>query len=173
MRPIVAALILLIISVACSGPQSPQSTTSPPTQVSALAATPEPTSLPPPTLTSARTPVPNATPTPKIDQPILSTSYLSVAESSIKANPAVLDAAAKRQGNTINLVLIVHPLTSKARAQQLGENFVRMVKSLSNDTKPGKDIGTGKYDYLVGVYYPNEKRVAQGAKSRVAKRISW
>ena len=55
----------------------------------------------------------------------------------------------------------------------MGENFVRLCKTFIEDDSPGRTIGRGKYDYLIGVYYPNEKRVAQGAKSRVANRISW
>ena len=73
----------------------------------------------------------------------------------------------------MSLVLIVHPITNESHAKQLGDSFVRMFKSLSDDDSPGSSIGRGKYDYLIGVYYPNEKRVAQGAKSRTSSRISW
>ena len=48
-----------------------------------------------------------------------------------------------------------------------------MTKSLGPDRSPGKEIGRGTYDYLIGVYYPSERQVALGAKSRVAERISW
>ena len=91
----------------------------------------------------------------------------------MKQNPGVLDAAISERGNQISLVLIVHPITNEGGARQLGDSFVRMFKSLSDDDSPGSSIGRGKYDYLIGVYYPNEKRVAQGAKSRTSSRISW
>ena len=91
----------------------------------------------------------------------------------MKQNPGVLDAAISQQGERVSLVLIVHPITNESRARQLGDNFVRLYKSLSDDEPPGRSIGRGKYDYLIGVYYPNEKRVAQGAKSRSSGRISW
>ena len=42
-----------------------------------------------------------------------------------------------------------------------------------NDSPPGKTIGTGRYDYVIGVYYPNERALVKGAKSRVSNRISW
>ena len=91
----------------------------------------------------------------------------------MKQNPGVLDAAISQQGERVSLVLIVDPLTNESGARQLGDNFVRMFKSLSDDEPPGRSIGRGKYDYLIGVYYPNEKKVAQGAKSRASDRISW
>ena len=37
----------------------------------------------------------------------------------------------------------------------------------------GKDIGRGEYDYLIGVYYPNEDLVGMGVKARTADRITW
>ena len=103
----------------------------------------------------------------------LTSSMKDIAVASIQAYPQVRDAAISQDGKTLSLVIVVASATSPQRAQELGDNFVRMVKSQSQDTPPGKEIGTGIYDYLVGVYYPNEKLVAQGAKSRVAKRISW
>ena len=93
----------------------------------------------------------------------------------ITGYPRVRDAAVGQDGNTLSLVLIVDYATDPSYAQQLGDNFVRLTKSLLQDGEtPGKhSIGTGKYDYLIGVYYPNEKSVVMGAKSRAADRISW
>ena len=73
----------------------------------------------------------------------------------------------------MNLVLVVGAATSEARAKQLGDNFVRMYKSLSDDDPPGPTIGAGKYDYLIGVYTPSEKQIALGAKVSFADRITW
>ena len=103
----------------------------------------------------------------------LTASMKTTAVASIRSYPEVKDAAISQDGNAISLVIVVGSATNPQRAQELGDNFVRMVKSQSQDTPPSKEIGTGIYDYLVGVYYPNEKQVAQGAKSRGAKRISW
>ena len=41
-------------------------------------------------------------------------------------------------------------------------------------TRTGNSVlGKGKYDYLIGVYYPNEKPLAIGAKAKTSDRISW
>ena len=93
--------------------------------------------------------------------------------SGIEGYPAVLDAAVSQKGADISLVLIVVPGTSESEAKILGENAVRMTKSLSQDSAPGKAIGKGMYNYLVSVYYPDERVVAQGAKVTFADRITW
>ena len=85
----------------------------------------------------------------------------------------VREAVIHQDGNTINLVLIVDYATDPGYAQQMGDNFVRMAKTFLSDRAPGKQIGTGKYDYLIGVYYPNAQKVSLGAKVRTAARISW
>ena len=119
-----------------------------------------------------------ATPTPSVRvTPYVSSrpasSVNSMVKSSIEANREVIDSAIRRQGQQVSLVLIVRSATNTARARQLGENFLRMYKSLSDDNPPGQSIGRGKYDYIVGVYYPNKKPVAIGAKASIADRLSW
>ena len=132
------------------------------------------TSAPAPDPTPTRIPIKRTTYIPPtriaLPDPGLSNSEIVA---TMKQNPGVLDAAISERGNQISLVLIVHPITNEVGARQLGDSFVRMFKSLSDDDSPGSSIGKGKYDYLIGVYYPNEKRVAQGAKSRTSSRISW
>ena len=76
-------------------------------------------------------------------------------------------------GNTFNLVLLVDYAIDPNYARQIGDSFVRLTKSMLNDGAPGQTIGRGKYDYVIYIYYPNNKRVAIGAKSRAADRISW
>ena len=34
------------------------------------------------------------------------------------------------------------------------------------DGAPGREIGKGKYNYLIGVYYPNEKTSSFGGKGK-------
>ena len=91
----------------------------------------------------------------------------------VKQYPEVRDASITRRGRQVGLVLIVGAATSEARARTLGENFVRLYKSHSDDSPPGASIGTGKYDYVIGVYTPTEKQIALGAKVSFADRISW
>ena len=91
----------------------------------------------------------------------------------ITAYPEVLDAAITQEGRDLSLVVVVGFATTEEQAKKLGDNFVRLVKTLSQDVPPGKDIGTGMFNYLVGVYYPDEKVVALGAKARTAINIRW
>ena len=48
-----------------------------------------------------------------------------------------------------------------------------MYKSMSDDDSPSQSIGRGKYDYIVGVYYPDKTPIAIGAKASIADRLSW
>jgi len=105
--------------------------------------------------------------------PIISNEAKSLAIEEIEAYPMVKDADFKQKGKDITLVLIVGYATSNQQAKEFGDNFVRLVKSFSEDDPPKKDIGSGKYTYTVGVFYPNEKQVALGAKVSNATFISW
>ena len=89
----------------------------------------------------------------------------AIVSENIQIEPEVLDAAVSHQGSQVSLVLIVRSSTNQSRGKQLGEQFLRMYKSLSDDDSPGRSIGKGKYDYIVGVYYPNEKPLVQGQRS--------
>ena len=128
-----------------------------------------------PVLTSTPVTAPTATPANVVEPPATrsSSSVNSMVISSIETNREVVEAAISQRGDQVSLVLIVRSATNKQRAQELGDNFVRMFKSLSPDTVPGRVIGEGIYDYLVGVYYPNEKQLASGAKAKNARRITW
>ncbi len=92
---------------------------------------------------------------------------------SIEVLPRVVDAAMFQDGDQISLVVVVDYATNESYAKQLGDNFVRLAKTHLKDVAPGKNIGKGEYDYLVGVYYPNEKQLALGAKSRSSQDIRW
>ena len=88
--------------------------------------------------------------------------------------PRVRDAAVSQDGKTLSLVLVVDYAIDPSYAQQLGDNFVRLTKTLLLDGEtPGERIGKGEYDYIIGVYYANEKPLVMGAKARTADRISW
>ena len=130
----------------------------------------------PPTATVAAT----STPSPAEVSDVIptATSQLSVTTndvvvSSMLEYEQVIDAAITQEGDAIGLVLVVGYATNESYAKELGDRFIRLCKSLSDDEPPGKAIGKGKYDYLIGIYYPNEKQIALGAKSRGADRISW
>ncbi len=73
----------------------------------------------------------------------LSADVKAAVVSSIKGYPLVRDAAVSQKGDQLSLVLIVGFATNTQHAKELGENFVRMTKSLSPDSSPGREIGTG------------------------------
>ena len=92
----------------------------------------------------------------------------------IQQYPEVREAAITQKGRDVVLVVIVDHATSKARAKQLGDNFMRLVKTFSDaEPSPGVEIGRGVYGYLIGVYTPAKKRIALGAKVRTAPHITW
>lgn len=111
---------------------------------------------------------PGAPPPPQITE-----QEKSMAISAIMDDPAVKDAAVTQQGRTLSLALIVGEATSEPHAKKIGERFVRLVKTFSKDAAPERQIGEGVYDYLVGVYYPGQIRVAMGAKVAIASAITW
>ncbi len=119
---------------------------------------------PSPTIVARPTP----TPTPVIG------SGIQLAVTSMEQQAGVMDAGAVVEGRTVSLVLVVQPAVGPALAEQLGDMFVRMSKSLVGDDAPGKEIGRGRYDYLIGVYWLGEDDpIVQGAKSAGATRIRW
>ena len=161
------------VSAATPVPTPEPTPTLEPTSTSVSAATPVPTPEPTPTLEPTSTPVPTATLVPTPEPPTIEELGEAIIIG-IKGYPEVRDAAISQDGRTLSLVLIVAQATSQSRAQQLGDNFVRMTKTLLQDGEvPGQQIGRGEYDYLIGVYRPNEEEIALGAKSRTADRISW
>ena len=91
----------------------------------------------------------------------------------IKEYEEVKDAAISQENETLSLVVIVEYGTSKVQAREMGDNFVRLVKTFTQDISPEKEIGEGIYDYIIGVYYPNQKEIATGAKSSIGGNITW
>jgi hypothetical protein len=153
----VVSIVMILWTSACGGNPQPEPV---PT------ATPEPE--PTPTLE------PTSTPVPTLEQPTIEEVGQIIIES-IKGYPEVRDAAISQDDRTLSLVLVVAQATSQSKAQQLGDNFVRLTKTFLQDGEaPGpQTIGRGEYDYLIGVYRPNDVQIALGAKSRGADRISW
>ena len=50
---------------------------------------------------------------------------------------------------------------------------MRLVKIFGPDEGPSKEIGKGKFNYLIGVCYPDKTKVVLGAKNRNATKITW
>ena len=83
------------------------------------------------------------------------------------------DIAILAVGNEVRLVYVVPFGTPKSRAKELGDNFVRLVKSLSNDDGPDKEIGRGKFTYDVAAITPDEKFLVRGTKLNTGTSIWW
>ena len=95
---------------------------------------------------------------------------------SIEDHPEVADAAVSIRPDRpceISLALVVTHRLIEPEAQALGDSFIRLVKSLGPDTSPGQSIGSGTYDYLIGIYMQDETQLALGAKVSAAERITW
>ena len=105
--------------------------------------------------------------------PKLTEEQKSFAIQAIEDYPEVLDAAVVQEAKQLSLVIFVDYATSKERAKQLGDSFVRLVKTYGPEPAPSKIVGEGTFDYLVGVYYPNEELVVQGAKVSFSEHITW
>ena len=93
----------------------------------------------------------------------------------IKEYPEVTDADVNQKSDEINLVVIVKEGTPVNTAKEMGDNFLRMLlsNSMGAENSPKKEIGSTKYSYIIGVYYPNEEQVALGAKSPASRSITW
>lgn len=85
----------------------------------------------------------------------------------------MIDAAISRDGKKLMLALVVRSGISEGRTRQLGDNFVRLVKTLEPDDSPAREIGRGRYDYLVGVRSIDGSGIAMGAKVATSPRITW
>ena len=116
----------------------------------------------------AATSTPRSSPTPAVSVSDIEAMVIP----NMLNHEVVIDAAMTQDGKTVNLVLVVSYTINMSYAQQLAENFVRMKNAYLRTGKWGRTLG-GEYDYLIGVYYPNEDLVGMGAKARTADRITW
>ena len=107
-------------------------------------------------------------------QPSLTGQQKTAAINQITALDEVVDALIEQPNKkTLSLAVTVNFGTSRDRARDVGESFVRMVKSLGPDNAPGQQIGSGIYDYEITVLYPDRTTVVQGSKVQGVTRISW
>jgi hypothetical protein len=110
---------------------------------------------------------------PSAPPPQITEEQINLAVQGIKEYPDVQDAAVCQEGEKLSLVVIVDYGTSEERAKELGDDFVRLVKTFGPEPAPSKEIGEGMFDYIIGVAYPNEEIVATGAKVSFADHITW
>jgi hypothetical protein len=105
---------------------------------------------------------------------LMTTAEIETAVSGItRGFPEVLDAAISQEGDDLSLALIVGDATSEAHAKELGNSFVRMVKTFGPDYTPEQALGRGAYSYAIIVARPDGSPIVEGAKGRSGTRISW
>ena len=117
------------------------------------------------------------------DAPRIPEDVKEAAIEAFKLSREVVDAAVLQDSDRpekVSIAIIVLVGTSVPRAEKLGDNLLRMVKSLANDEsgaqteRPSKSgPGRGKYDYLVKVQDTNGNELAFGAKVSTSPRITW
>jgi len=110
---------------------------------------------------------------PSAAPPQITEQQKSFAIDGIMEYSLVEDADVFQDGEDLTLVIIVNPAINEEYAKELADNFVRMVKTFSEDESPGREIGTGIYNYLVGVYTPSEEEVVIGYKNKNLDHITW
>ena len=92
----------------------------------------------------------------------------------MQGHPTVLAATIEQRGRTVALALVVPPSTPVETARELGDDFLRMVRTLVPATPvPGGDIRPGDYDYIIGVRTPTETELAVGGRPTTSPRITW
>ena len=84
------------------------------------------------------------------------------------------DASITQEGKTVRLSLVIIAGTSKNKAIELGDSFIRAVKSYNaSEPSPEKEIGRGIYNYQVFVFSQTEQLLAFGSKFSNLKSIIW
>ncbi len=108
-------------------------------------------------------------------RPLLTASEETLATHGMTADDTVLDAGIDQyRGRTVVLSLVVAPATSPTTARELGERFVRLVKTLApGEPVPGVEIGAGVFDYIVQVTTPSDVLIAQGGKASEHRTLQW
>ena len=133
--------------------------------------TPNPTltATPSPTLTLAPTSAPTATPNTSQYQ-----EAINLAEGSIRQYPEVREALiSPTESGSFHMGISVTWDTDYDRALDLGEAFLRMFKTFNADVNPGRTLGTGIYDYVVLVVYPDMTHIAMGVKISAMEELDW
>ena len=102
---------------------------------------------------------------------------ISLSIETTKSEDMVIDAAITKEGRTFSLSIIVNESTNSILAKNLGENFIRQLKALipnSIEPNPMNDIGSGNYNYIVGVYGNlTKEKICIGAKASSSRNIRW
>lgn len=108
-----------------------------------------------------------------IGQKAINPGQLLLIKSAIELNAEVRESSISQVGRQVSLLLVADQGTSPSRARQLGYSSVRIVKRIGPDDNPGRTIGRGQFDNLIGVDDASNRQIVMGAKNRLAVSISW
>lgn len=93
---------------------------------------------------------------------------------SFMTNPAISELSITQDGNEMALAMVVDCSTSFDSAKAMGDRFVRLLKQFSPDLDPSTtEIGTGDYNYQVGVSCENGTSIAKGSKTTESATVVW
>jgi len=106
--------------------------------------------------------------------PLLTPDETSFALTGVTNSHSVLDASIDQRGRTVALSLTVTAETPPGAARALGDDFVRLVKTIAaTEPTPGDDLGPGDFDYVVHISTPTNARLARGGKSTSDRAMNW
>ena len=110
--------------------------------------------------------------------PIFRDSMKQLAIKASHRNRELLEATIQQDGREISLALNIECAASEEKAKTtarfLGEELLRMIKKFGPDLDPTtSEIGTGEFDYLVGVTCADGTSIAKGAKASGSAEIVW
>ena len=106
--------------------------------------------------------------------PLLTPNETSLALTGVTNSHDVLDASIDQRGRTVALSLTVTAETPPGAARALGDDFVRLVKTIAaTEPTPGDDLGPGDFDYVVRISTPTNALLARGGKSTSARAMNW
>jgi hypothetical protein len=106
--------------------------------------------------------------------PIISDENKALGVLNIEEYYGVRDALVEQDNNgKVWLFISVDYGLSEIYTKRLGDNFVRFVKTTSQDMPPSEAIGKGIYDYTVVVYHPNKVEICRGSKFKEGSEIIW
>jgi hypothetical protein len=180
MRHLVIAFTLLVLvtlatatMIGCGGEEVEPTVTPARTAQSPATSAPPATATPVPTVTAASA-TPAATSHIKYIQRIPEDTLSECAQQFVREYEGAVTAYAYQSSDkkAIFLPFSAHWSVPIEDIRQLADQYIRLVKS-KVDTPPGKEIGTGNYDYVTEVTHQGGLLIAQGTKCAECSTISW
>ena len=84
----------------------------------------------------------------------------------------IYDTGIAQKDCTLTLAIVGYT-TNREIARKKGEYMLRLAKTFGPGPDPLKQIGTGIYDYVIGVFRTDGLVIEVGIKAKDAERITW